>query len=154
MKRKIILPCILAAGLWLHSHGFSMAYDPYPGIQGYRYDTYGDSSGDYEDTYPGERQERRSGQTSGNADLTVLGIISVGFLWLFSRSRGGRTSSTGGRSRSSSNGDSYDYSRRFNTPKEESPSYASRPDPSAGHFWGNPEDGTTVKSLWGTTKDE
>jgi hypothetical protein len=151
MKFKTTFCLFFTAGLWLQSYGFTTAYDSYRGHQEYGYNAYEQNPRNDYDAYPGKRQERRTTQDSREGGAAVLGVLSiVGILWLMTRLRGGSSS------RSSQNGRSShdDHALRYSSPREQSSSYDSRPDPSAGHFWGNPEDGTTVKSLWGTTKEE
>ena len=152
MKRKIILPCLLAAGLWLHSYGFPMAYDSYRGHREYGYNAYRENPQDEYDLYSEEQPERSIKRDSRDDFIPVIGIILlVGTFWLSRRLSGGSSSRP---SRSGGGGNSNYASRYYSSPSQESPSYSSHSDPSVGHFWGNLQDGTNVKSLWGTTKEE
>lgn len=152
MKRKLILPFMLAFGFWLNSYGLPLAYDSYRGHREYGYNAYRENPQDADDIYSKEPPERSTKRDSRDDFIPVIGIlVLVGVFWLSRRLSGGSSSRSG---RSGGGGDSLYASRYYSSPGQESSSYSSRPDPSAGHFWGNPEDGTTVKSLWGTTKDE
>ena len=151
MKHRIFFSSLLVVLFLLHTYGLSLADDYYRGHREYPYHTYDESPEDEYGNYPGEQQERPFTQDSSGDAGGVLGVlILLGFVWL-SRRLGGGSSSSRGHSRGSG---SDNYSLRYSSPKEEPSTYSSHSDPSTGPFWGNPQDGTNVKSLWGTTKDE
>lgn len=150
MIRKILVSCIFVAGLWLNSHGTALAYDSYRGHREYGYNAYRQNPGGEYDIYSKEQPERPARRDAKADFVGVIGVVLViGVFWLMRRSSGGSSSRWGG-----GGGGYSDYSARYSSPRENSPSYSSHSDPSAGHFWGNPQDGTNVKSLWGTTKEE
>lgn len=100
---------------------------------------------------PPESQLETEDNSSSWGNAALAAVVVGGLLWWLGSSSetpddaGGSASGSGGR-------DESEYGRRKN--ESSTTPVSSWSDPSVGHFWGNEEDGTAVKSLWGTTMDE
>lgn len=116
------------------------------------YDARYDDDGHFPDDEFQDRPARREAGSDGIGIMIWVGLGLLAVYRLFRSSRG--KSRAPGVSRG---GGGYDYQAGVGgyARQEEPPAReVSRQDASTGHFWGNDEDGTRVKSLWGTTKDE
>ena len=100
---------------------------------------------------PSESQAETEVASPSWENLALAAIVASGLLWLLGNSPG--TNEDAG-SNYGGIGGSNDDERRWRRSAAPSENASSGSDPSVGYFWGNPVDGTDVKSLWGTTKEE